>query len=343
MRRFALAAALHFLVSIAALDSVVTARPFAGRGGATRTAVQAPATAPQSGEQRAPARVDGRQLLEDVQALSAPELEGRLTGTAGSRRAQAFILERFKELKLEPLGGTHEQKFSFVEARGAKREFPDATNLMGMIRGGSAPDEFVLVTAHYDHLGVRDGRIHHGADDNASGVAAMLAIARWLAANQPAKSVAFVAFDGEELGLRGARHFVAKPPIDLSRISAVINMDMVGRGDKNVIYVAGTHRYPALKPAVDGAIKGRAITVRFGHDRPGVPGMDDWTQSSDHGPFHAAGIPFLYFGVEDHSDYHKPTDTADKIPGAFYREATELVLDTVRRVTELTLPKRAGA
>ena len=304
--------------------------------GSVRLEASATETSAQAVESRAPARVDAKLLMQDLVALSAPPLEGRLTGSAGSKRAQQLILARFKQLKLAPVNGSYEQKFSFTETRGRTREaFPDALNLMAMVAGSDVPDEFVLVTAHYDHLGVRAGQIHPGADDNASGVAAMIAMARWFAANRPRTSLVFVAFDGEEHGLHGAKHFVSHPPVDLRRVSAVVNMDMVGRGDKNVIYVAGTHHTPALKAPVSEAAKARAITVRFGHDRPGVPGVDDWTQSSDHGPFHAAGIPFLYFGVEDHPDYHRPSDTADKIPVAFYREATELVLDTVRRLSEM--------
>ena len=145
---------------------------------------------------------------------------------------------------------------------------------------------------------------------------AVLAAARWFRAHPPRQSVLFVAFDGEEQGLQGARQFVANPPVQLDRVSTVVNMDMIGRGDKNVLFVAGTHHYPELKPAVEDAAKGRPIAVTFGHDQPGLRQGEDWTQSSDHGPFHAARVPFLYFGVEDHPDYHKPTDTADKIPAA---------------------------
>ena len=292
---------------------------------------------------RRTSRIDAARLMQDVQALSAPALEGRLTGSPGGLRARALVLGWMKEIGLQPIDGSHEQPFSFSQTRGpAKQDFPDAMNLIGWIPGTRERDRYVLVTAHYDHLGVRNGQTHHGADDNASGVAAMLAIARWFAANRPAASLVFVAFDGEEEGLQGAKHFVAHPPIDLKRVSAVVNMDMVGRGDKNIIYVAGTHHHPALKPLVDEASAGRRIVVRFGHDRPGLRGEEDWTNSSDHAAFHAAGVPFLYFGVEDHADYHKPTDTADKIPRDFYVEAAELVLDTVKRLADAA-PKGADA
>ncbi len=300
------------------------ARPAGLNATLDRQAV-APAQAPAT-------RVDATRLLKDLATLAAPDMEGRLTGSPGNKRAQAYIFEQFKQLKLQPVGTSYEQKFSFRSTR----EFPDATNLFASIRGTVEPDRYLIVSAHYDHLGVKDGATYHGADDNASGVAAMLAVARWFSTRPARISILFVAFDGEEEGLQGAKYFVQHPPMPVDRMAAVVNMDMVGRGDKNEIYVAGTSPYPQLKPIVDAAAKGRKIDVRLGHDRPGVPGVEDWTFSSDHGPFHTAKVPFLYFGVEDHADYHKPTDTADKIPRAFYVEATELVLDTVQRLTGLS-------
>jgi glutamate carboxypeptidase len=291
----------------------------------------APAQAPS-----AASRVESSRLLKDLATLAAPGMEGRLTGTPGNKRAQAYILEQFTQLKLQPVNKSYEQKFSFRSTR----DFPDATNLLATIPGTTEPERYVVVSAHYDHLGIRNGATYHGADDNASGVAAMLAAARWFSAHPPRTSLLFVAFDGEEEGLRGAKYFIEHPPVPVARMTAVVNMDMVGRGDENEIYVAGTTPYPALKPIVEAAAKGRTINVRFGHDRPGVAGVEDWTNSSDHGPFHNAHVPFLYFGVEDHADYHKPTDTADKIPRAFYVEAAEVVLDTVQRLTDM--PARPG-
>jgi glutamate carboxypeptidase len=296
-------------------------------------------------------RVDAARLMRDVETLSAPEMEGRLTGSAGNKRAQAFILSQFKDIGLAPLDGGFEQKFSYRRtAGGTTTEVNDATNLIGLVRGTAERDKFVLVSAHYDHLGVRNGQVYRGADDNASGVAGLLATARWFRAHPARQSVLFVAFDGEEGGLQGARHFVAHPPVPLDRISTVVNLDMIARGDKNVLFVAGTHHSPALKPIVEDAAGGRAITIAFGHDRPGLPPGDDWTQSSDHGPFHTARLPFLYFGVEDHPDYHKPSDTADKIPRAFYVEAVEMVLSTVQRLADMSAaaaparqPQQGGA
>ena len=287
-------------------------------------------------------KVDVEALMADVRTLSAPELEGRRTGTEGNSKAQGYVLRRFREIGLEPLNGTHEQKFSFTprakdaaSATGKPAEM-QGTNLFGMVRGTSIPDQFIVVSAHFDHLGRRDGSVYPGADDNASGVAGILAAASWFVRHKPERSLLFVAFDAEELGLQGARFFVKNPPVDLKQIVTDVNLDMIGRGDANTLCVAGTSYYPALKDAVVEAMRGRQIKVQFGHDRPKAEsgGLDDWTNSSDHGPFHAAGVPFLYFGVEDHPDYHKPTDTADKIPKAFFAEAVTLAIDVIDRLTQ---------
>jgi Zn-dependent M28 family amino/carboxypeptidase len=115
------------------------------------------------------------------------------------------------------------------------------------------------------------------------------------------------------------------------RIALNVNLDMVSRSDKREIFIAGTYHTPALKAPLEAVARRAPITVLFGHDRPKAVagGVDDWTNQSDHGPFHAAKIPFVYFGVEDHADYHKPTDTADKINRGFFVDVAETILDAI--------------
>ena len=282
--------------------------------------------------QPAAARIESARLTADVAALSAPAMQGRRTGTPGNKRAQAFILARFRELGLKPLGESYEQKFSF-EHRTPKTTtaYPDATNLVATVRGTARPDDVLLLSAHYDHLGVVNGATYPGADDNASGVAILLQVAAYVARHPLRHSVVFVAFDGEEQGLQGAKHFVAHPPIDLKRIRLMLNLDMVSRSGTGSIVASGTAFDASLKDLVNRAAAGRRLTVAFGHDRPpSTPGGEaDWTHQSDQGPFHDAGVRTLYYGVEDHADYHKPTDTADRIPRPFFSEVAELVLQTL--------------
>jgi hypothetical protein len=307
-------------------------------GASAVLSAQAPASAP------TPA-FTGQELMAHVTMLAAPGMEGRATGTPGNARTRAFILEQFRAAGLEPLGKTFELPFTFDRRQpaGGRTEAikMQGINLGGICRGSGAKDNGALViTAHYDHLGVRDTAIYHGADDNASGVATLLALARQCRQTPWMHDTIFVAFDAEEMGLQGARAFVATLPIPTNRTMALnINLDMVARGDKNELYIAGTHHTPAFKPILEPVVSRSKIKMLFGHDSGG--GQDDWTTQSDHGAFHEAGIPFLYFGVEDHPDYHKPTDTADKINETFFYQSALTILDAVTTIDRaLPLPSK---
>src|SRR5690606_24324404 len=123
-------------------------------------------------------------------------------------------------------------------------------------------------TAHYDHLGVRQGRIHPGADDNASGVAVLLAAARHFAAHRPRHTMIFAALDAEEQGLRGAEALVESIPDIRERVALNVNLDMVSRSDRNEIYAAGTYHYPWTRPILDDIRARSRVRILFGHDRP---------------------------------------------------------------------------
>jgi Zn-dependent M28 family amino/carboxypeptidase len=260
-------------------------------------------------------------------------MDGRRTGTPGIEKARRYLDRAFMDAGLEPVGVSFRHPFG--EGRGAPADTSGGqageaggANLVGRIVGRDT-SRVIVVSAHYDHLGERNGQIYNGADDNASGTAAILAIARALDGTTPEHTILFVAFDAEEGGLRGARAFVTDPPVARARIAVNLNLDMVSRSDKGELWVAGTHHYPFLRPVVEAAGDSAAVQLRLGHDLPGT-GSDDWTGASDHGPFHAAGIPFLYFGVEDHADYHRPTDDFERIQPGFYVRAVETVLAALR-------------
>jgi hypothetical protein len=288
------------------------------------------ATLPQSGPPAAvtaPAggRIDAADLMRVVRELASPRYEGRRTGTPGGRLARAFLRNELKAIGLEPAGTQgYDQPFRFAG-------HDDAANLVGRVRGTDPAATAIVLTAHYDHNGIRDGQMYPGADDNASGVAALLAIARYVRAHPLRHTLVVAALDAEERGLEGAQAFVARPPVPRAQIALDVNLDMVSRNDRNEIYAAGAHHYPWLRPVLEDVGRRAAVTLLFGHDRPkGAPAdPDDWTLQSDHGVFHKAGIPFVYFGVEDHPDYHKPTDTADRIDPKFFGNAVEMILDAV--------------
>ena len=202
-------------------------------------------------------------------------------------------------------------------------------------------EQVIVLTAHYDHVGVRDGEIFNGADDNASGVAAVLEITRRVA-REPLEHTLIVALlDAEEVGSLGARAFVVAPPVPLERVALDVNLDMVSR-TAGVLWAGGASHTPALRPILERVAARAPLTLRLGHDRPGAPEGDDWTTQSDHVAFHERGIPFVYFGVEDHPDYHRPTDDAERIDPAEYVAAVRTILMALREL-DAALPLAAEA
>jgi Zn-dependent M28 family amino/carboxypeptidase len=274
-------------------------------------------------------RVDAERMLGAVEFLASDALRGRRTGSPGNAEAREFLVGEFRRVGLQPFGTSYTQDFTFTGRRDSVTY--QGSNVVGYLKGTREPDRYIVITAHYDHVGVgrpdeRGDSIYNGADDNAAGAAAIVALAGYLREHPPAHSVIFVAFDAEEMGLQGARAFVAAPPVPLERIALNLNLDMVSRNDKNELYAVGTYHYPFLKPYVERAAARSGIKLLMGHDH-GEVRTDDWTNASDHGAFHARGIPFLYFGVEDHEDYHRPSDEFSRIHPEFYRQAVETILD----------------
>jgi hypothetical protein len=276
-------------------------------------------------------RVDSDQLMATVQALADPRFEGRAAGSSGGIAARAWILDRYKAIGLQPVSGSYVFPFKFTRLSLNGRVEGEGANVIGLCLGTDTKAPMFVVSAHYDHLGIRDGVVYPGADDNASGVAVILAVAEYCQKSPFRRTVVFAALDAEEAGLQGAKAFLIAPPIPKGRIALNVNLDMVSRNDKREIFVAGTYPWPQLTAPLEEVARRAPVTVLFGHDKP-MPiagGVDDWTNQSDHGPFNSAKIPFVYFGVEDHADYHQPTDKADKIDRGFFVDVAETVLDAV--------------
>jgi hypothetical protein len=269
--------------------------------------------------------VDRTRLMREVSALADPKFEGRRAGSPGGVRARQWIVAEFGRLGLAPAGTSgFLQPFTATD----RNTRLAAANVIGRIAGRSRL-RTIVVTAHYDHDGIRNGVIYPGADDNASGVAVLLAAASHFLAEPPRHPMIFAALDAEEIGQQGARAFVQANVVPRGEIALNVNLDMVSRSTRNQLYASGTFHSPWLKPIVE-EMKGRSgVEIVFGHDLPGT-GRDDWTSQSDHVEFHKAGIPHIYFGVEDHPDYHRPTDTADRIDPRFFGDAADAIVEAVR-------------
>ncbi|WP_298162008.1 M20/M25/M40 family metallo-hydrolase [Brevundimonas sp.] len=314
----------------AALASVATLI-LSGCAGMTETpaAVEAPV------ETAAAPSVSYDQLMADVRTLSADDMEGRDTGAPGGERARAYIVSRLEALGVAapPMG-----RLQPFEAQGRTREGPKTfhgVNVLGLIGGTRTPDRYIVITAHYDHVGVNGGQIYNGADDNASGVATMLEIAARLKVSKPDHSVIFVAFDGEERGLLGAKHFVQAPPVPLSSIAMNLNFDMIARAETDgFLWVTGTYQHPTFRPILEDIPANGAVSLAFGKDTPQDTGEDNWVEASDQGAFFNAQVPFLYLGVNYHPDYHRPSDDFERITPSVFQSAVELSWSAFRALDQ---------
>ena len=212
-------------------------------------------------------------------------------------------------------------------------------NVLASLRGTDPElrDEWIVAGAHYDHLGLDgqfslerngDGQIHHGADDNASGTAGILELARLASLNRGEleRSLLFVGFAGEEIGLLGSSYFVNNPAPDIGNIVAMVNLDMIGRTRDNQIYVSGVGTSPAFGPLLEDLARESDLRLDFSES-----GMN----SSDHLSFNLKGIPVLFFFSGLHGDYHRPTDTAEKINVEGALEVLAFAYAALDRLAEL--------
>jgi Peptidase family M28/PDZ domain len=263
-----------------------------------------------------PGQVKESRLEEHIKVLASDSLMGRGTGTSGEKMAASYIEKIFKENRLVFSGNekSYRQSFPFkAGVHGFGREGM-ASNLVGFI--DNQADKTVIIGAHYDHLGLgHDGnsldvhaqdKIHNGADDNASGVAGLLELARYFQNNniREKNNFLFLCFSGEELGLVGSKYFTEHPSIDLSSVNYMINLDMIGRLDPTQgIAISGTGTSSVWE---DFLKRNSEADLKIRTDSSGMG-------PSDHSSFYLKNIPVLHFFTGPHGDYHKPSDDWDKI------------------------------
>ncbi|MBX6366326.1 MAG: M20/M25/M40 family metallo-hydrolase, partial [Gemmatimonadetes bacterium] len=286
-----------------------------------------------------------------IRYLADDRLGGRLAGSADERCAGDYIAAEFRRIGLEPAGdgGTYFQSLPLASAVNPHAPPGEGRNVVGLLRGSdpTLAAEAVVIGAHYDHLGhggfgsLAPGstEVHNGADDNASGVGALLAVAERLAAGvRPARSVVFVAFTGEEEGLLGSAYYAAHPVVPLEKTRAMLNMDMVGRLGTQPLLVNGT-----------GTAVEWAGVVESAAAREGVPIAEkaDGYGPSDQTSFYARDVPVLHFFTNVHGDYHKPSDDWEKIDFAGVERVARVVArvaaEVAGRAQALTVVRGVGA
>ncbi len=331
-----------------------------------------------SAQKAQPARVDALEtnLRKHIEYLASDKLEGRRTGEIGATYAAGYIANQFAKLRLKPVAKSangkpnYMQPFSYTPVRDPHATPADPTktatansksayNIIGILDGHDKvlKNEAIVIGAHYDHLGrggpgslaANSTDIHHGADDNASGTAAIIELARAFAKDKSNKrTLIFIAFSGEEDGLFGSKYYVNNPVFPLEKTVAMINLDMVGRLKDNKLTIGGIGTASGWKSLVeeknlDGrnaappkpeGYLGPPIRIEDVRKKFSLALNEEGFGPSDHSSFYGKQIPVLFFFTGTHLDYHKPSDTADKINYAGLQQIVAYVAAIAKAIDE---------
>ncbi len=283
-------------------------------------------------------QIDEDKIKQHIKILSDDSLMGRGTGSEGEQMAATYIESQFKKINLKPKGDANDYRQSFLFKGGVHGTGPagKANNLIGFLDNNA--DQTIIIGAHFDHLGLGEngssmdanpkGKIHNGADDNASGVAGLIELARHFANKAKEKyNFLFIAFSGEELGLYGSKYFTEHPTLDLLKVNCMINLDMIGRLDPvtNALAVSGTGTSAVWENEIK---KLSSDELKIKTDSAGMG-------PSDHTSFYLKNIPVLHFFTGSHSDYHKPSDDWQKINFAGEKTVLEFIVRLVENLDAL--------
>lgn len=266
-------------------------------------------------------------LREDLTIVASDEMEGRETGSEGQKKAGRYLISRY-----QAMGVSHppsmENYYQHVPAAylNARRNLglPDSENILAFIEGTTFPDEIVVISAHYDHVGVNEGEIYNGADDDGSGTVALLEMAHAFAqakknGDGPKRSVLFLHVTGEEHGLHGSRYYADNPVFPIANTVANINIDMIGRRDtehpntNKYLYVIGADRLSSELDPIIQEQNERFTKLNLDYKFNDRNDPNRFYFRSDHYNFARKGVPSVFFFSGVHEDYHKPTDVVEKI------------------------------
>jgi len=282
-------------------------------------------------------------LRKHLTIIAHDSLEGRETGSDGMKKAAKYITDFYKSNGIKA-PATNPDYLQFIPSeyftRPNRKRYPDCNNLIAIIEGSDKADEYVVISAHHDHVGVQEGEVMNGADDNGSGTVALLEIAEALQkakneGNGPRRTVVILHVTGEEHGLNGSRFYVENPIYPLEKTIANVNIDMIGRrandrlNDDNYLYVIGSDRLSTdLHKISDGANQ-KYIGLNLDYKYNDPNDKNRFYFRSDHYNFAKNGIPAMFYFNGVHDDYHKSTDTVDKIDFPQYLKRTRLAFAVV--------------
>lgn len=279
--------------------------------------------------------VDRELLLSHLAYLSSDKLAGRAIGTPGNKLAQNYIITELKKHQLQPFfDKSYHQTFSY------KRSFSafQGTNIVAVVNGTKYSDEFMVLTAHYDHIGKKGRHIFNGADDNASGAAALLMFAKEIQKKPLPINVIFLFTDGEEHNLNGAKAFINAQQSNITKFKLNINLDMLaGNSKTNTLHFISSRLTQVFGENTldnfNNLQKNGNVRIKKGfnqYNKFAGYKKTRWRLASDHAVFYQHKIPFIYYGVGEHNNYHKPTDTYDNVNHLFYWQACNDIYRQIR-------------
>lgn len=267
------------------------------------------------------------ELSKHLYIVAGDEMEGRNTGEPGQKKAGKYLIEEYKKMGVsypEQASNWYQKVPSEFMKRGFAPKLEDSENIWAFIKGTEKPEEIVVISAHYDHVGMKNGEIYNGADDDGSGTVALLEIAQAFKEAEknghgPKRSILFLHVTGEEHGLHGSRYYSENPLFPLKNTVADINIDMIGRRDtlhpntNNYIYVIGSDRLSSELHSINEEVntKYTKLTLDYKYNDRNDP--ERIYYRSDHYNFAKKGVPAIFFFNGVHADYHLPSDTPDKI------------------------------
>lgn len=267
------------------------------------------------------------ELKTHLYIVASDENEGRDTGTEGQKRAGKYLVTQYEKNGIsypKAADGWYQKVPSEFMARGFAPKLPDSENIWAFIEGSEKPEEIVVVSAHYDHVGMKNGEIYNGADDDGSGTVALLEIAQAFKIAEkegykPKRSILFLHVTGEEHGLHGSRYYSENPLFPMDKTVANINIDMIGRRDtlhpntNNYVYVIGSDRLSSELHTINEEMNNKYTKMELDYKYNDRNDPERIYYRSDHYNFAKHGVPAIFFFNGIHEDYHKPTDTPDKI------------------------------
>lgn len=284
----------------------------------------------------APQWANIEEMTQDITVLSSVEFAGRKTNTQGSLLSQSYISQRFAEIGLVPWGQDYRVPFEYDYQFSSRQ----GINVIGIIPSKISSNKWRVITAHYDHLGQQGSKVFHGADDNASGVAGLLAIAKHWHLHRPKDvNLMLVATDAEEQGLYGSYALVKQlTEAKNMQIELAMNLDMIGHPSRpRAIYIEGEQNFAHFAQIKDQLSQKHSLCIRLSYAKLAGSGIQrmNWLKASDHYPFHKAGIAWIYFGVPPHSQYHTTDDTIDTLDLNFLASVTEMAYSFISQQNSL--------